>query len=200
MLDPFMGDLALLHDLEGFQCKGNWVAARHRYVRETFAPAVFDAVAGALGPRDRALFASPPLAFSWQPLTAVVAMDRAIVDVAMDGQVARMRDFGNLIARYDLPALYKVFFKLGTPGFVLGRAGLIYGQYLRRGRMRAETTQRSAVVTLTEAALPYYLCEHGISGWLEAAVAMSGGTRIRLRQARCAHRRDPACVWEADWQ
>src|SRR5579862_1717661 len=106
-----------------FQIKGNLLAARGRYVRETFGEEAVAGVASKLPPDLRALFDTPILPFAWYPLQAMTAIDRVIVDGPMKGQIGQMKHFGSTVARYDLPTVYKVLFKIGSPAFILGRMG-----------------------------------------------------------------------------
>jgi hypothetical protein len=198
--DPFLGNLALVRDLANVPCKGNWVAARRRYVLEEYGKDAADEVEGRLSGRAREAFVAPPLTMSLSDVGVVVEIDRAIVDGPMQGQIPRMKDFGGRIARYDLPVVYRVFFRVGTPGFVIGRLGLVYSQYIKRGKITVRAGANEAVVTLTESPLPYYLCEYGIAGWFEAALNLAGGKSFFARQLRCVHRGDPTCVWNLVWR
>lgn len=200
MDDPFLGDVSKVRDLDRIPCKGNWVAARHRYVLEEYGQLGVDDVASRLEGRPRETFLAPPLTMALGDVGTVVEIDRAIVDGPMNGRIPRMKEFGGKIARYDVPVVYRVFFRIGTPGFILGRIGLVYGQYIKRGRMSASIGKSEGEVTLREVPLPYYLCEHGISGWIEAALELAGAQTFFARQLRCVHRGDAECMWHVVWR
>ena len=48
--------------------------------------------------------------------------------------------------------------------------------------------------------MPYYLCEHGILGWLQAAIELARGHDVQVTQPKCAHRGDAECVLHASWR
>ncbi|MGH7436180.1 MAG: hypothetical protein ACRENE_10950 [Polyangiaceae bacterium] len=184
-----------------YQIKGNLLAARARYIRETWGEDAVAEVASRLTPDLRAVFDAPLLPFAWYPLSAMTAIDRFVVDGPMKGQVAQMKHFGSTIARYDLPTLYKVLFKLGSPSFILGRMGTVYTTYVRGGAMRTVAAEKgSARVALVEGDLPYYFCDQGASGWIVAAIELSGGTGVDAVHDRCVHRGDARCEWRCAWQ
>jgi hypothetical protein len=184
----------------GFHVKGNLLAARARYVGETWGAPAVAAVAGQLAPDVRAAFDAPVLPFAWYPFTTMAEIDRAIVDGPMAGQVARMKHFGSTIARYDLPTLYKVLFKIGSPGFILGRLAVVYSTYLRGGALSALSVEKGrARLALTEGDLPYYFCDQGVPGWITAAVELSGGKNVDAAQVSCVHRGDARCEWRCLW-
>jgi predicted hydrocarbon binding protein len=198
-LDPVLGraDRIAWHD---YQVKGNLLASRERYVREHWGgPAVRD-VAERLGPDVRAVFESTILPFAWHPFRVMAAIDRAIIEGPMGGDVTEMKAFGATVARYDLPTLYKMLFKLGTPSFLVKRVGVVYRTYVRGGAMEPqEVTPRSAGVALTEGALPLYFCQQGVPGWFTAAIELSGGKDVRVEEATCVHRGAPQCSWRSTW-
>jgi hypothetical protein len=184
-----------------YQIKGNLLAARARYVRETWGEAVVAAVAGQLEGDLRTTFEGSILPFAWYPFPTMAEIDRAIVALPMGGQLSLMKRFGATIARYDLPTLYKVLFKLGSPGFILGRLGVVYATYLRGGGMGPVSVEKgSARLALTEGDLPYYFCDQGVPGWMVAAIELSGGKDADVIQDRCMHRGDPNCEWSCRWK
>jgi predicted hydrocarbon binding protein len=183
-----------------YQVKGNLIAARPRYVREKWGEAGLRDVASRLSPEARALFESSILPFTWHPFPVMAAIDAALLDGPMGSDAARMQEFGATIARYDLPTLYKVLFKLGTPSFILKRVAVVYGTYIKGGEMTPlEVTASSARIRLSKGALPLYFCAYGVTGWFTAAVEMSGGKDVRAHQSRCVHEGASACEWEASW-
>jgi hypothetical protein len=182
------------------QVKGNLLAARPRYVRDQWGDAGMRDVAARLSPEHRAIFESVILPFSWQPFPVMAAIDRAIIDGPMGGDLTLMKRFGATIARYDLPTLYKVLFKIGTPAFLVKRVGVVYQTYIRGGSIASDdVTAKSAKVTLTAGNMPFYFCDQGIPGWFTAAIELSGGTNVAVRQTACIHHGAARCVWEATW-
>lgn len=181
------------------EVKGNYLSSRPRYVLEEHGREVFQRVAERLEGPTREAFENPPLPFTWNPFELLMAMDQAIIAEAMGGDVTQMRRFGQLIARYDLSLVYKVLFRVGTPSFVLGRSGMAYKQYIRGGEMSSKTESDAGVVELERIALPRYLCEYGVSGWLESAVEMSGGRDVTVSHEACRHRGSVRCSWRLSW-
>ncbi len=195
----FWGVRSRLSNLESVQCKGNWAASRHRYVEERYGAAGMKDVAERLESRYREMFESPPLPFVWIPVSIVANIDRAILDGPMRGRIEEMRDFGEFISHHDLNLLYRMFFKVGTPGFLLGRSRIIWGQYFRGGELRPNVSSREGSLVLHDLVLPYYLCEHGVPGWMKAGVEVAGAREVHSTQPRCVHRGDPHCVWHVTW-
>lgn len=199
-LDPIFGDPAVVAQVGRHRAKGSLVSARARWVREQFGEPALARLVEQVPESARGLLVEPSLPFAWYPFDQLMHIDAAIVAGPMEGDTRRMRDFGDDIARYDLNTLYKVMFKLGTPSFIIRRIGVVYGQYLDGGRAVGESAEAGrARVTVTDARFPLYLCEHGISGWLRAAIDLSGGTNVEVDHVECVHRGAEACRWALTW-
>lgn len=180
--------------------KGNLLASRARWIRENGGEAGLDELVEAVPEPGRRFLIEPPLPFAWYPFEPMLAIDREIIRSVMNGRVERMYDLGNAIARYDLSTIYKVLFKLGSPAFIIKRIGIVYGQYLRPGRAVSESSSPgAATVSLTDVRFPYYFCAHGISGWLHAAIELSGGRNVAVTQVDCVHRGAGECRFELRW-
>ncbi|GAB4202527.1 MAG: hypothetical protein OHK0013_15920 [Sandaracinaceae bacterium] len=200
-LDEFYGLRDKLDELAEVPCKANWLGARRRYVEEQYGRRGLDDVAARLP--DEALrrsFLEPPLPMSWARVGTVVAIDHAIFEGPMGGSLGRMRHFGGEIAKYDVPSLYRAFIRLGTPSFVLSKIGLVWSMYFRKGALTTELRDGSADIHLRGLVLPAYLCQHGISGWLDATLELVEARAPVVRHGRCVHAGDDHCVWTASWR
>jgi hypothetical protein len=183
-----------------YQVKGNLLAARPRYVREQWGEEAVRDIAKRLDASIRPMFDGSVLPFAWHSFGTLAAIDSLIVTGPMGGDIARMKHFGETIAHYDLSTLYKMLFKLGSPEFVMRRVGVVYRTYIKGGGMAAAEVQRGeAMVRLTEGCLPRYFCAFGVAGWFTAALELSGGKAVDVREVECVHKGSRNCVWHAKW-
>ncbi len=198
--DPVFGDPALRERCMSGLAKGTLVAARHRYVMEKWGQPTLDRLVDSLPGETARRLAQPPLPMGWHPMEYLAAIDRAILEGPMEGDMEQMRRFGYEIASYDLSTLYRMLFRVGTPGFVVGRLPVAYRTYLRdSGTLRVEVQGKTATGTLEGGAAPYYLCSAGMTGWIHAAVVLSGGQAARVEHTACQHLGAPACRWDLSW-
>ncbi len=199
-LDPVFGDTAVLDRARDHEVKGTLLGARRRYVLERWGQAALDDVVSRLSEPDRGPVLSPVLPFAWYPMRTLMEIDRAIVLGPMKGDVREMKHFGSTIARYDLPTVYKMLFKFGTPAFVIKRVSIPYGQYFKGGTMRGESRAPNTAAVTMEGVFPEYLCKWGVSGWFTAAIELSGGQDVEVTEVDCIHQGRAACRWEARWK
>jgi hypothetical protein len=198
-LDPIFGDLAYEREMRDNQVKGNLLARRAWYVRDRWGDAALTDLAQAVPASARHYLVDTPLTFAWYPLGAMMDIDRAIILGPMHGEIERMIEFGSAIAKHDLPTLYKVLFNIGSPASIIKRINVVTRQYLRHSPMTVQVTPGHAVITLGKHRLPMYFCTYGASGWVLAALELSGAKSPKVAHASCMHRGAAACTWEADW-
>jgi hypothetical protein len=198
--DPALG-LSDKREWRAYQVKGNLLASRPRYVREQWGDEAYAEVASKLSPSARSIFEGTILPFAWYPFPDMAEIDRAIVAGPMVGDVSQMKAFGSTIARYDLPNLYKVLFKIGTPSFFMKRINAVYSTYIRGGAIATSfISKENAVVAQPVGDFPFYFCDQGIPGWFTAAIELSGGWQVRVDQVACVHKGGARCIWNAEWK
>ncbi len=199
--DSVVGEGSLEDEVRGNLVKGNLINSRAWYLREHHGPAVLAEVARALSEEARAYLLQPSMTFAWRPFGPLIDVDAAIVRHAMGGDTAMMKPFGALIALHDLPTIYKVFFKVGTPSFLMSKVSLACGMYFKDTTLRSETVSPNrTVVTLVGRSWPLYLCAYGMQGFLEAGVDLSGGMAPTAKHTSCVHRGDVECRWDVRWR
>jgi hypothetical protein len=199
-VDPVLGS-ARCDAWKGYSVKGNLVAARRRYVREKWGEDGADDVLRRLEGEPKRAFESEIMPFAWFGFDVLTAIDRAIIDGPMRGDVSLMKQFGNEVARNDLSTIYKMLLKLGSPSFIAKRSGVVYGTYVRGGSMTAiDVGSTYSRTVLAEGCLPLYFCTHGIPGWFGAALELSGGKHVKVSESACVHRGAKQCEWTASWE
>lgn len=200
--DPVFGDLSHDREMRDNQIKGNLLGRRAWYIRDRWGDAALASVAATVPESARKyLVDATPLTFAWYPFGVMMDIDRAIVDGPMAGELGRMREFGSAIAKHDLPLLYKVLFKVGSPSFIIKRLNIVAKQYIRESTISsAIVADGHARVTQGGRRFPMYFCTYGVSGWFHAALELSGAHKPTVEHTGCLHRGDGGCSWELRWQ
>jgi hypothetical protein len=199
--DPIFGDLAHETEMRENQIKGNLLGRRAWYVRDRWGQAALDALAATVPEASRKFLTHPPLTFAWYPFGVMMDIDRAIVDGPMRGEIGRMTEFGSAIAKHDLPLLYKMLFKVGSPAFVVKRLNIAAKTYIRESTISvAVPGEGEAIVTLGGRRFPMYFCRYGVSGWFGAALELSGARQPTVAHQTCLHDGDDNCRWLLRWK
>jgi hypothetical protein len=182
------------------QIKGTALVSAQRYVRERFGDEAWLAVLLGLEPEDRHRLEQGILVSAWYPFSLFIRLVRRL-EADFGGQVPRLhREMGRAAAEYGLTTIHKLFFKVGSPQFIISRVANVWRTYNSSGDMTAPLCEHGhAIVELAGFAEPAReLCER-LPGFFERTVELSGGREVRLVHAQCVNRGEPVCRFEAWW-
>lgn len=185
------------------QVKGTTVKATPEYVQQVFGDDGTKRWLDAMPPVSRALFTQPILTGSWYDLdAALIEPHRAIVELFHGGDAqGGLRALGRFSADFGLRGIYKMFIKLGTPGFIISRGSKIFSTLYTPGRGEVvETTSKSGTFRIIDFPEPTGLVELRIAGWMERALELSGCAAATATITHSISRGDDRiefhCVWE----
>jgi hypothetical protein len=180
--------------------KGTAVDASLRYVRERFGEAALASVLDALSEPDRAAIGRGVLASSWYPMDALLAFMTEAERQLGPRESDLARRMGRASSEYSLKGIYKIFFKVGSPEFIIARAAPVFSSYYDTGEMKVtESVHGRASMELVGFTGALQFCER-VHGWMERTLELSGARGVRLVHSACVHRRDPVCRFEARWE
>lgn len=181
------------------QVTGTAVVASLRYVKERFGGDALQRVLAALSDDERKVLDAGILASSWYPMPLFLRFMREAERQLAAQEDSVIRRMGAASAEYGIKGVYKIFFKMGSPEFVIGRAARVFGSYYDSGRIEVvETRAGRAVLDLHGFEGAPQFCER-ILGWMEKTVQMAGARDLRSDHPQCVHRKDRACRFVGDW-
>jgi hypothetical protein len=180
--------------------KGTAVESSLRYVREHFGEGALERVLAELPQAHRSALGGGVLASSWYEvptfLAFMVEAERQLG--AQEPDVVRR--MGRASCDYGLTTVYRIFFKIGSPEFIISRAARVFSSYYDTGVLEiAETRPGRCVAELKgfEGGAPQF-CER-IFGWMQRTLERAGARNLRARHEVCVHRGGPVCRFEGDW-
>ena len=180
--------------------KGTAVQSSLRYVRERFGEDALVRVIEALPDGDRNVLGHGVLASSWYTTEALLRFMQEAERQLRAQEPDVVRRMGRASCDYGLSGVYKIFFKVGSPEFIISRAARVFSSYYDTGELRmAESGHGRAVAELVgfEGGAPQF-CER-IFGWMQRTLELAGAKNLRSAHSACVHRGDPVCRFEGTW-
>jgi len=179
------------------QVKGTAVLSSVRYVRERFGE---EALARVLAALPELRLRDGVLASAWYPMASFLAfMVEAERQLGVQ-EPAVVRNMGRASCDYGVTGVYKVFFKVGSPEFIMGRAARVFSSYYDTGELRMMESRRGRAVAEIrglDGSAPQF-CER-IFGWMQRTLELAGARNLRSAHSACVHRGDAACRFEGTW-
>jgi hypothetical protein len=181
--------------------KGTAVRASVIYLNDTLGGEGYAKILERLGPEDRETFSNPILQSSWYELSQLI---RLMTEAQKDLQLPPGRsvgwEMGRFSADHGLNTIYKVFFKVADPAFIIRKASQVMGSYYDSGRMEAVTQEpHSAHLRLTGFNEPHRLFCDRIMGWMERTMELTGAKSVRMEHPKCMARGDSCCDYLGRW-
>jgi hypothetical protein len=126
-------------------CKGISINARLDYLEEHHGPAGLRDVLASLSPEHQQRIEARILPHAWTPVELFIALSVAADAKFGSGDFQLCVTMGSWAAEKTLPRLFKIFYRLGTPMFIFGKAAKLWTA-LRLGppRARQPSGQRGA--------------------------------------------------------
>jgi type IV secretory pathway TrbD component len=146
----------------------------------------------ALGPLDKA---------RWYPFSWFVELNTAIDQVFGTGDRELVKQLGRFSAEAHLTTIYRLFYKVGTVPWILGRGVRLWSAHYDSGLVEIATRgTRTARLRIHAFDEPHVVHCLALRGWCERSIELSGGKRVTSADLRCRTRGDEHCEMEATWE
>lgn len=185
---------------EPVKVKGTAVNSTLRFITEKFGVDAVTAVTESLPPEERDAMRRGVLVSQWYRFGALAQVMRETKRLYAGGDAAIYREMGRASADYALTTIYKIFFKVGSPQFIITRAASVYGNYYSAGGAAVTDSGRGfAILELQPFPEPCEEYCHRVWGWVIRMLELSGASRIDSQHAKCQARGDAKCVIDGRW-
>ena len=180
--------------------KGSALRSTMNFLREHYPPPAIERILNGLPEEDRKILTPPILVSSWFPAETLCRLAHALEkETAGDPEELFLR-LGKQSCEDGLNTIYRIFFQVGTPSFIIKRVTQVWSNYYDAGKMvLVSSTSNTVHVRLEGAHLPDSAMCTRITGWMIRSLELSGGRRIALEHTSCIHRGGHDCEWKADW-
>ncbi len=137
---------------------------------------------------------------AWYPLPLFIELCERIDQIFGAGDRALIRALGRHGADANLTTIYRLFFKVGTVHWILGRAVRLWSAHYDTGYLEVMTRgPKSALARVRGFATPHPVHCLSVEGWCERSIELSGGAGAKVTETKCRTRGDDLCQFELTW-
>ena len=137
----------------------------------------------------------------WYPFEQFVELNTAIDRLFGKGDMSLIRELGRFGADANLTTIYRLFFKVGTVHWILGRAVRLWSAHYDSGYLEVMTRgPKTTVLRIRGFDTPDRAHCLSVMGWCERSIELSGGKAVEVKEPFCRTRGDELCQLEATWQ
>ncbi len=136
----------------------------------------------------------------WYPFEQFIELNVAIDRVFGAGDLALVKVLGCHGADANLTTIYRLFYKVGTAQWILGRAVRLWSAHYDSGYLEITTRgPRTAVLRIRGFDTPHQVHCLAVTGWCGRSIELSGGKHVKITEPHCRTRGDDLCQIEAVW-
>ena len=141
------------------------------------------------------------LTFRWYPVEYFIDLLNKVSEKCFNNEPSRADEIGKYLLKTTLPTIYKVFYKIGNPMFIIKRAPILWKMYHKTGKMEVrQTGDKSIEVTIKEYAIPNKVHCYVIKGGMEMALELSGAKNPVATEIECVCEGSDRCFYTVKWQ
>jgi hypothetical protein len=138
---------------------------------------------------------------AWYPFDQFIELNLVIDRLWGHGDLELVKTLGRYGADANLTTIYRLFYKVGTVHWILGRAVRLWSAHYDSGYLEVMTRgARGAVGRIRGFATPHEVHCRSVAGWCERCIELSGGGRAEVVETRCRTRGDELCQLEMKWE
>jgi hypothetical protein len=180
--------------------KGSTITGRLKYVRTRHGEEGVARLLAAVQPATRAVLNEQVLAASWVPFAVFIDLCVTIDKLFGRGDLALCVDVGRYTAEVNLPVLYKIFYRVSSPQYILTKGASLWRMNYDAGQLTVESGDHSTRLILEHFPTPHRAHCLSVLGWATRSVEMSGGKRVAWDESGCRASGDPRCVATIRWE
>jgi hypothetical protein len=183
------------------QVKGSALASRVLWVELNHGSAGVARLLRQCTPELRAFIEEGIAKPKWYPFEQFVELNTVIDRLFGSGDLALVRELGRAGADMNLTTIYRLFYKLGSVHWILGRGVRLWSAHYDSGFCEiAPRGAKAAEIRIRGFATPDRTHCLSVLGWIERSIELSGGTRTVVEETACRMRDDEYCQLDAKWE
>ena len=133
-----------------------------------------------LSPAAREAFKQPIQISTWYPLDTFVEFLEVDIEVSAAGNREVLIARSERVIEAQLQGIYKIFVKLGSPGFVITRISAVHATYFKDVHIIPELQEHSATIKYIGFAKHHDIMQFIILGFFRKALEICGAEQVSL--------------------
>ena len=138
---------------------------------------------------------------AWYPFEQFIEVITHIDRLFGKGDLSLIRELARYGADANLTTIYRLFYKVGTTHWILGRAVRLWSAHYDTGILEVLTRgPKTAVLRIRDFDTPNTVHCRSVMGWAERSIELSGGKKVQSCETKCRTRGDEWCQIESTWE
>ena len=180
--------------------KGSAFASRMLWVRLHHGEDGVDKVLSELSAPAREILGPMPTRARWYPFETFVELNLTLDRLFGTGDLSLVRELGKHGADVNLRTVYRLFYMVGTPKWIMDRATRLWDMHYDSGHLVATRGEGNVIdVEICDFETPHRTHCLSVFGWCERSLELSGAKEIFTEERGCRTKGDDACRLHLEW-
>jgi hypothetical protein len=179
--------------------KGSLILGRLGYIQSTLVDRYAEYLA-AFQAETRQAIEGGILPSSWYPFAIFLDVSGTAERLFGTGDYSVVRRMAAHSARVNMPTVYKIFLRLGSPEFLLKRTAQIWQVQYDSGVATSIPTDGGGSVEVRDFGQPDPLHCQGITGFMEECLRLTRAKGVLVAHVKCRCQGGDVCRWDATWR
>ena len=181
--------------------KGSALASRLLWVRLGHGEAGLDRLEAAASPTLQPVLVNGVAMARWYPFEVFIELIEVIDRLFGKGDLGLVRELARFGADANLKTVYRLFYKVGTVRWILGRAARLWGAHYDNGELLViDDRPGRALLEISGFASPHRIHCMSVAGWCERSIEISGGKDVKSEELDCRAKGGQRCLLSATWR
>jgi hypothetical protein len=138
---------------------------------------------------------------TWYPFEQFIELITNVDRLFGKGDLSLVRELARHGADANLTTIYRLFYKVGTTHWILGRAVRLWSAHYDTGILEVLTRgPKTAVLKIRNFDTPHKVHCMSVMGWAERSIELSGGKQVHSEETKCRMSGDAWCQIESSWE
>ena len=179
--------------------KGSAFTARFTYLRNHF-PERWNELVHRFDTDTRELAEGPCLKSSWYPFSCFIDLNLKADRLFGKGDLALCRELGRDAAKVNLPTLYRIFYRVGSPEYVLDKVASVWRQHHDSGEVTVVFPgPNRASYQVHDFGAPHRTLCRSLEGFLHGSLEVMGMRDIGVSEVHCRLDGAAVCEYHGTW-
>lgn len=162
------------------QIKGTVLLDTIAAIKARAGESEFTKIVQGLSGEARTLFEGSIYSSTWYPLDAFVDFLEVDIQQTANGDREVLTERSEKVIEKQLSGIYKIFVKVGSPGFVIKRISAVHATYFEGVEIIPEMENHKAVIKYVGFQKHHAIMEYAIIGFYRKALELCGAKEVAL--------------------
>ncbi|HDS08944.1 MAG TPA: hypothetical protein ENN73_01845 [Firmicutes bacterium] len=165
--------------------KGSAIVSSLAYIKHYYGDSGLEKILNEMQAEESSRLREKIFPSMWYPLSLFVNINKVTDLVYGTGDLSIVRKMGEFGAEHDLKTIYRLFYKIGSPDYIIKRASQVFTTYYDQGKFVIKDSGNKYVVfELTDFPEISEAYIQRVAGWMSKTLELSGGKSPKVSIAR----------------